>query len=308
METLAYSVIFLLTFLAVGIAAGVAWVYIESPEKRKPESDLLRGESLSTLRLLSLFLSRLQVSENLKRLLSEANLEWSVGRLTLLILVAGSVAAALLLRLSFVPKWAAILIAAGIASAPFFYVQGVRAKRLRKVEEQLPEALEFISRALVAGHSLPMAMELLADEIGGPLSTELRKTVDEYNLGLSMTRALENLTERLPSVDIQFFASAIMTQSRTGGNLHELLDGLADTIRERETLKGQVRALTANGRATAFILASLPFFIAGIMMTVNSDYLMILVHNPIGKTLLFAGFCGQVLAFFAIRKIVDIKI
>src|SRR5690606_37225748 len=102
--------------------------------------------------------------------------------------------------------------------------------------------------------------------------------------------------------------SAVTSQSRTGGNLHDLLDGLAETIRERETLRGQVRALTANGRATALIHTCLPFFIAGVMLMVNSDYLSILVNHPVGRVLILAGICAQALAYFVISRIVDIKV
>jgi tight adherence protein B len=153
-----------------------------------------------------------------------------------------------------------------------------------------------------------MALELLGEEAEAPISTEVRKTVDEYNLGLSMEKSLSNMADRLPSVDIQFFVSAVNSQSRTGGNLHELLDSLAETIRDRETLRGQVRALTANGRITAIILTCLPFFIAAVMLMVNSQYLSILTNHPAGRLLILAGICGQALAFFVINRIVDIKV
>lgn len=179
---------------------------------------------------------------------------------------------------------------------------------MREVEAQLPEALDFISRALVAGHSLPMSLELLAEEIGPPLATELRKTVDEYNMGASMDESLENLSLRAPSVDIQFFTSAIMTQSRTGGSLHELLETLSETIRERGTLRGQVRALTANGRMTALILSSLPVFIATVMYFISPDYMNLLLNHSVGKTLVFVAACSQVAAFFVIRRLVDIRV
>ncbi|MCB1020309.1 MAG: type II secretion system F family protein, partial [Acidobacteria bacterium] len=249
-----------------------------------------------------------KLGERLNRLIAEADVDWTAGRVALVSATLFMASMAILSRLDFVPWLAAVVVASTLAFAPVAYLRSVRAKRLKQVEEQLPEALEFISRALVAGHSLPMALELLADEIGPPLNQELRKTVDEYNLGLSMEQALDNLADRVPSVDIRFFASAIMTQSRTGGNLHDLLENLSETIRERATLRGQVRAMTANGRITAIILAALPFIIGGIMMVVNAEYFQILLNHPIGKTLLFLALCGQVLAFLVIQKIVDIKV
>jgi tight adherence protein B len=151
-------------------------------------------------------------------------------------------------------------------------------------------------------------MELLADEAGPPLSSELRKTIDEYNLGMSLENALGNLASRLPNVDIRFFVSAILTQSRTGGDLHEVLGNLAETIRERAALKGQVRALTAHGRLTATILSLLPIFLGIIMMMINPGYFLILIEHPIGRTLLACAALAQIVAYLVISKIADIKV
>lgn len=311
MSTLAgfVALIFGATFLVVGAAALLAWIFLERDQSASEESpDILKRERLSALSTLSLLLSRAAFAQPLKRLLSEANLDWTVGRTFLTMLLISGGVFAVLLRLDFVPFWGTVAISLACSILPLLWIRSQRAKRLRAVEAQLPEALDFISRALVAGHSLPMALELLAEEIGAPLAGELRKTVDEYNVGASMEQALENLSERVPSVDIRFFASAIMTQSRTGGSLHELLEGLADTIRERGTLRGQVRALTANGRMTAIVLSALPLLLAIIMYVVNTEYFLLLIHHPIGKMLLMAAICAQVIAYFVIQRIVDIKV
>lgn len=304
----AYAMIWLVTFAVVGVAAAVAWTAIDpEPQSAEDTADLLRQERLSTLSLLQLALGRFSYAEKATKLLREAELEWSVGRLVMLSLVSGSVTFLVLTRQDWAPFWLALPIGLTAAATPTLVVRAVRDRRLARAEQQLPEALEFISRALVAGHSLPMALELLGEEVEPPLSTEVCKTVDEYNLGLSMERALENLSARLPTVDIQFFTSAIATQARTGGNLHELLESLAETIRERETLRGRVRAMTANGRITATVLSSMPFFIAGVMHFINDDYLAILINHPLGKTLIVSALCAQALAFFVIRKLTDIK-
>jgi tight adherence protein B len=303
-----YAVIFFVTFGVVAIAVALGWMFIDRRPVEGAEPDILRRRRVSTLQLLSHTLEQGRLGERLSRVIAEADVDWTAGRVTLASGIAFALGMAILTRLDFVPWLAAVAVSVLAGAGPVLYLRQLRNKRLKQVEEQLPEALEFISRALVAGHSLPMALELLADEIGPPLNLELRKTVDEYNLGLSMEQSLENLADRVPSVDIRFFASAIMTQSRTGGNLHDLLESLSETIRERATLKGHVRAMTANGRMTAVILSSLPFVIAGIMLTVNAEYFAILLHHPAGKTLLFLALCGQVLAFLVIRKIVDIRI
>lgn len=304
-----YTIIFSVTFIVVGLAMGLAWAFVDaSDEIESDEPDLLKQDKLSALDTLAHVLGRMRFSKAIRRLLAEAELDWSVGRFLLQMLVAGSLAAAALIPLGWVPWLGILAVGCAFATLPLLYVKRLRAKRLRQVEDQLPEALEFLSRALVAGHSLPMALELLGEEATEPISTEVRKTVDEYNLGLEMEKSLANLAERIPSVDIQFFVSAVTSQSRTGGSLHELLDSLAETIRDRETLRGQVRALTANGRITAIILTCLPFFIAGMMLLVNSEYLDILTIHPIGRMLILAGICAQALAFFVINRIVDIKV
>jgi tight adherence protein B len=304
-----YAIIFSVTFIVVGLAMGLAWAFVDAPEEiESDEPDLLKHDKLSALDTLAHMLSRMRFSKASKRLLTEAELDWSVGRFLLQMLVAGSLAAAALVPLGWVPWFAILAVGCAFGTLPLLYVRRLRAKRLHQVEDQLPDALEFLSRALVAGHSLPMALELLGEEATDPISTEVRKTVDEYNLGLEMEKSLANLAERIPSVDIQFFVSAVTSQSRTGGSLHELLDSLAETIRDRETLRGQVRALTANGRITAIILTCLPFFIAGMMLLVNSEYLDILINHPIGRMLVLAGICAQGLAFFVINRIVDIKV
>lgn len=315
-EAAGYTTMFALTFLITALVAAAAWALLEPSRWRKQDvsgeeegaPSILRAEVLSTISLFAPLLEKIRLVAKLKAMLDEADLGWSVGRTVLAMLLIGVATASLLMRLDWVPAIAAAGCGAAAAFVPIAYIRARCGARLRRVEEQLPEALDFLSRALLAGHSLPMSLELLADEIEAPLALELRKTVDEYNLGLSMPDSLRNLAARLPSVDIQFFVSAVQTQSRTGGSLHELLEKLAETIRERSALKGQIRALTASGRTTAMILTLLPFFVGSAMMMVNPDYFMILVNHPHGTTMLGAALCGQVLAYLVIRKIVDIRI
>jgi tight adherence protein B len=262
---------------------------------------------LSTISLLAPVLGRMRLAQHLRELLEKADLDWSVGRTVLLMLTGGAVTLNVLLLVE-APFSVALPCALLAAAAPIAVIRRRQVERLRRVEEQLPDALDYLSRALLAGHSLPMAIELLSEECDPPLSAELRKTVDEYNLGLSMDHALGNLMERLPSVDIQFFVSAIQTQSRTGGGLHELLEDLSETIRERMTLKRQVRALTANGRMTAVVLSALPFAVAGTMLYINPAYFDLLLEHRLGPTFLFMALGGQVLAYVVIQRIVNIRV
>ncbi len=313
LELPTYSIVFVGTFLVGAASAAAAWKFLdrntEPPKPTTPEAPgILRREVLSTLSVLSALLARFPYVGKLRTLLAEADMSWSVGRTVLMMLVAGAVTLNIVLRLDFFPLVGSWMLAAVGAATPVFYIRRRRKKRFQELEEQLPEALDFLSRSTVAGHSLPMSLELLSEEVGPPLAGEMRKTVDEYNLGLPMSDALRNLGTRLPTVDIQFFVSAVVAQSRTGGNLHELLENLSETIRERGTLRGQVRSMTAHGRLTAVVLSLLPMVVAATMMLVNPDYFMLLVDHPMGRTLLMMAMCGQVLAYLVIKKIVDIKV
>ena len=312
-ELSAYSIVFVGSFLVGSASAAAAWKILdrqaETPEPTAPEAPgILRREVLSTLSLLSALLARFPYVGKLQTWLAEAGMSWSAGRTVLMMLVAGAVTLNVVLSLDFFPLVVSLMLAAVGAATPLFYIRRLRRKRFREIEEQLPEALDFLSRSAVAGHSLPMSLEMLSEETGPPLSNEVRQTVDEYNLGLPMSDALLNLGKRVPTVDIQFFVSAVVAQSRTGGNLHELLDNLSETIRERAMLKGQVRSMTAHGRLTAVVLSLLPMVVAVAMMLVNPDYFMLLVDHPVGKTLLIMAMCGQLLAYLVIKKIVDVKV
>lgn len=212
LELTVYVTIWGLSFAIAGVTAVTAWALIErsmhgddagEPDQLSGEaSGLLRYEVLSTLSVFAAVLERFRFFQTLKRWLAEADIPWSVGRVVLMMLVAGAISLNLLVRVDLIPNFGVWICAAAAASTPIWYVRSLRLKRLKQIEEQLPEALDFLSRALVAGHSLPMALELLADEVEQPLSGELRKTVDEYNLGLSMNEAVQSLGDRLPSVDI----------------------------------------------------------------------------------------------------------
>jgi tight adherence protein B len=311
----AYGAVFALTFALTALAAAAAWALTGrgSTRKRPPAAQqespgILRSEVLSTITLLAPVLEKIRLVGHLRQLLAEADVTWSVGRTVLLSLTLGMAGFYALLLTGALPLALSLAGALALASVPTLVIRSRRAQRFRAVEQQLPEALDYLSRALLAGHSLPMSLELLAEECDPPLSAELRKTIDEYNLGASLEGALRNLTVRLPSVDILFFVTAIQTQSRTGGSLNDLLENLAETIRERITLKQQVRALTANGRMTAVVLSVLPFAVAGTMMYINPDYFDLLLSHPFGPAALIVAVCAQIAAYLVIRRIVDIRV
>ena len=194
------------------------------------------------------------------------------------------------------------------AAIPFAVIYQKREKRLRKIEEQFPESLEFVARAMRAGHAFSVSLEMLHKEFPEPIAGEFRRTFEEQNLGLPLDVALEKLGKRVPLIDVHFFVSAVGLQKRTGGNLAELLDNLAYLIRERFKLRGQVRAISAHGRISGMVLSMIPMTVAILMFYTNPDYVMFFVKDPTGKMLMVVCILLQFLGFVCIRKIIDIGV
>jgi len=269
---------------------------------------LLKSEALSTVSPVAYILAHFDFVHVMKARLAEADLQWPVGRLTLMMLLSGAITAVMAGNFRSVPAWGVLAAMCAGGSAPYFYVLRKRSARLSKFEEQLPEALDFLSRALRAGHPFAVCLEMLADESPAPLAAEMRKACEERQLGLSWDQALNNLAERIPLVDVSFFTAAVQLQSRTGGKLGEVLGRLAETMRERFALRGEVRAIATHGRMTGMMLTAIPIAVVVIMAVVNPAYLEILLGNEIGRTMVMISGVCLVLAHFVIRRIVNIKV
>jgi len=281
-------------------AASVLWNSAASP--------LLKSEVVSTISVWAYLLSKFAYVEKLKTLLAEAGLGWSVGRLTSMMLLFGGVVLAVLMNISGVPGWSVVVAAVAVMLLPYFYVRRRRQKRLELIEEQLPDAMDFLARSLRAGHPFTVALEMLGNEKTPPLAAEIRKTSEERKLGLSWESAFENLCQRIPLQEMSVFAAAVQLQSRTGGRLSEVLVKIADNMRELSALRGEVRAISAHGRLTGAILTLLPVAIVLAMSSVNPDYLGILTSHPRGKDLIAAAVSCLVLAHFIIRRMVSIRV
>jgi tight adherence protein B len=269
------------------------------------DSPLFRSDRLSTVRFWDNLLNRFDFVEKMRARMEEAGVDWSVGRLTLAMLLSGTVTMLLLSR--FVPSWAPL---AGLAAGfiPYAYVLRLRQNRFRKLREAFPDALDSLARAMRAGYPLGPALEMVAAEAAPPLNAELQRTSTEANLGMGWPRALENLGKRVPLLEVNLFSSAVTLHSRTGGRLSEVLVGLAENMREANALHGEVRALSAHGRLTGAILTILPMGIAGMMMVVSPQYMLVLIHHPWGGNLIGAAIGCLVVAHFVIRRLVDIKL
>jgi tight adherence protein B len=215
---------------------------------------------------------------------------------------------AFLILFRFLGFWPAVVGAALAAISPYSYILHLRNKRFRKFAENFPDVLDSLSRALRAGYPLSASMDMIAAETVAPVSSEMRKTSAEANLGVGWNRALENLGQRVPLLEVNLFISAVELHSRTGGKLSDVMSNLAENMRESISLQGEIRSLSAHGKLTGLILTILPIVIALMMMYVSPGYMQVLYYHPYGKNLITAAVVCLVLAHFVIRKIVDIKV
>jgi tight adherence protein B len=200
------------------------------------------------------------------------------------------------------------MIAVLASGLPLMWVFWRRKKRLKQFGRQLPEALELTARALRSGHSLSAAFSLVAEESNDPIAKEFGQVFEEQNLGVSLEDALEHLTQRVPNLDLKFFATAVILQRQTGGNLAEILEKIGNLVRERYEILGQVQALTGEGRLSGVVLLGLPPVLFVAVYRLNPEYASMLLTDPMGKKLLAGAIVMQLLGAIVIRKIVNIKV
>jgi tight adherence protein B len=183
-----------------------------------------------------------------------------------------------------------------------------RKRRFAKFAQQLPDAMELIARALRAGHSLASGFNLVADEMTNPIGKEFGRVFEEQNLGIAIDEALETMTRRIPNLDLRFFATAVILQRQTGGDLAEILDKIGNLVRERFKIYGQVQALTGEGRLSGVVLMALPPVLFLAVYRLNPEYEMALFSDPMGQQMLIGAVVMQILGGLAIKKIVDIRV
>jgi tight adherence protein B len=288
---------------------------VDKAAERAPSEELalLRDEMLSKIPALDNLLRRSSSISNLQTLLAQANLGIRAGNILILCLVSATVVSIVTFvatvsmpqRQSAFIRMGSILVG-GIL--PYSYASYRRSKRFQRFEELFPEAIDTLARAVRAGHAFTTALELIANEISEPVSTEFRKLFEEQKFGLPVRDALINLSERMPLVDVKFFVTAVMLQRETGGNLAEILDNLSYVIRERFKIMRQVRVYTAQGRLTMLLLMALPPIIVVVMLVMNPGFIRPLFDDPMGHTLLVSGITLQTIGYFVIRKIIHIQV
>jgi len=191
---------------------------------------------------------------------------------------------------------------------PYILVLRARAARLIKIEQQLPEAADFLARAMRAGHSFTNVLQMVGTELPEPLSGEFRAAHEEINYGVPMNEALYNLAERIPLTDLRYLVIAVVIQRESGGNLAEILGNISHIIRERLKLLGKVRVLSAEGRMSAWILGLMPFCVMAFMTIVNPRYVSLLWTDPTGIKMLWYGAAMILIGVLWIRRVIHIRV
>ena len=220
--------------------------------------------------------------------------------------LAGAAAIVSLLFVRYPFAWAIAALVGG--SLPTFWLKYKRSARLKRFEEQFPEALDLLSRAIRAGHAFQTAMGMCADELPAPVGVEFKKSFDQQNFGLPLKEALNELAERVPILDVRFFVTAVTIQRETGGNLAEILDNLAHVVRERFKILRQVRVHTAHGRFTGYVLLSLPVALAVALSYINPGHMDLLFKEHMGQMMILGAIVMQTIGYIWIRKVIKIEV
>ena len=319
--------IVVLTFILIlAIILGTYYAFVVRPEggersrllgrlvTPKVASQLLKAgalerpvEKLSEVRAVQALLSRAKgLSGPIERLITQSGLKITVGTLVMASVLLGCVGYLVVKTLTY---FTVLGLAAAplFASIPFMFVRWKRTRRFGMFEEQFPEAVELMARALRAGHAFPTGILMVADEIPSPVGAEFKLLYDRQNFGMPLGDALKGMAERVPILDARFFTTAVLTQRESGGNLSEILDNLAAVIRDRFKVKRQVRAVTAHGRVTGWILAGMPPVLALLLSIVSPEHMKTMITDPLGIKMLVVGGTMQVIGSLIIRKLVNIR-
>lgn len=280
------------------------YTYVESGIEG---SEILKKRVFSEIPLLDGLLKSLPVLNSLDRLMVQANAKYQMGfylLVALLLAVVGFLAGAHFTR----NPLTAFLIAVILGSVPFVQLTRQKRKRAEKFKKQMPDGLDLVARALKAGHAFSGGISMAAEEFDDPLGSEFSEMLDEINFGVSVPDALKNLTTRIECEELKYFVMGVILQRETGGNLAELIQTLANLIREKFKFEGKVRVLSAEGKLSAVILSVLPFLVAGWIAITNPKYLAPLVGEPAGRLVLLLAGIFMIIGLLILKRMVNIKV
>ena len=316
--------VFALIFGLVLVATKVGFQFVDARQKKKMIdrlhvaagepvvviSNLLREVEADKPDSLMARIRAFRLAKHAQRQIQQAGLNWSAAHMlfAMALLCIPGLGLGALIGLLGNRIITAIVLGVLFGFLPYMYVRKKRKKRMDTLEEQFPEALDFLSRSMRAGHAFTITLQMVGEELADPLGQEFRTLFNEQNLGATLEAALRNFTERVPLLDVRFFTSSVLLQKQTGGNLSEILSRLAYVIRERFRLKGQVKAASAHGRLTASILTLMPVGTIFALLVVAPGYLQGMAQDPDGKKMIAGAVLGQILGNYFIKKIIRIKV
>ena len=315
-----------LIFLAVAFGTISMALILDIIQERRRRSDALRqlrdftnnpqgGEGPGLIRglegqvpeWLAPIAERVPAFEDANLMLEQAGSTMSLSRF--LVISAGLAVSFGLGILVLTNMWVAGIIAAMAGGlGPYVVFRRKRTRRFYKFEEQLPEAIDMLGRAIRAGHPLSAGLKMVSDEAAEPVAGEFRRTHEEHRFGLAFEDAMLAMADRVGIVDVRILVTAILIQREVGGNLAEVLDNLASVIRARFTIRRQLRVYTAQGRFSGYVLAVLPIAVGAAIYSLNPPYIKLLFTDPMGKLLVMLAVIFQIVGFLWIRKIVNIEI
>jgi len=283
---------------------------VEEIDKHSPEdsiSSLLRERYLRKLSPLERQLEALPAMESLGRLIEQSGNRILAYRLVLVSSFLGVTAA---FASWYITRMPVAAVAGGLVGCwlPFMKISRDRAIRFAKFEEQLPDAIDIMRRALMAGHPFNATLKLVAEDMEDPVAREFDLAFADINYGNDVRRAMLGLLARVPSVTVMALVTSILVQKETGGNLAEILDQIAKVIRGRFRFQRRVRTLSAEGRMSAWVLGLVPLILFGAMMIINPDYLPLLLEDPLGQQLAIFAFVWGAIGIFFIRHIIRIEV
>ncbi len=309
--------------LALSVALGV-WsllrfvLEITDGDRRKLQSRLTLQRAVASAAQKSIrndmpsegiegILLQFKMFRSIDQMLKLSTPDVELKRFVLTQLVAALGAGLIVFAISMKPLVALVAMVLG-ASFPVLILVRKKISRQRVLDDQLPDAMDFMGRALRAGHSLSSSLQMMGNELPAPIAGEFAHAFAQHSLGVSMDKVLKDMTKRVDSTDFAFFITAVLIQRQTGGDLSEVLKNISGMIRQRIRLQQQVKAKTAEGRFTGYILTAFPAVMFVVMHLIKPDYAGKLTNDPLGQKMLFFAFILQVMGLWCIKKITQVRV
>ena len=278
----------------------------ETDRDRKVKESILRRQNENNTAVTAA-LAKLSFVPALQRMLDQANVQ--ISATTVLLNLIGFAAVGYIgCHFAGFSMWVGIGVAAALFLIPLIALLVKQKMRLNKFMNQLPDVFELMSQALRAGHSLANSIQIVSTQLPDPVGTEFARVFHEQNLGIKIEDALKDMAKRVGLMDVRFFVTAVLIQRQTGGDLAEVLDNISDVIRDRIKLFGSVKALTAEGRLSGYVLLALPVVVFLVELVINPNYADVMISEPIGQYALIGAGIGQLFGLAMIQKIVTIKV